>query len=263
MDLRTGLKGKRVVLTGATGVMGRWMVQALIEAGCSVCATDAVTTAQVEATFVDGLGPDGFAWQADLTDGLSMQALIDAVGKRWGSADVIVNNAGVYPSGFLLDIDLAEFDRIMGINLRAPFMLSRGFAIQMVGQQIKGSIINVSSGASRKMRRSVVPYCTSKTALDRLTKGFAIELAEFGIRVNTLEPGFAPGSTASPLTEAHVKKTAAAIPLGRGVSYPDLRNALYYLASEASAYMTGATLTLDGGNSIGSMDVFQDKKHPL
>jgi 3-oxoacyl-[acyl-carrier protein] reductase len=128
---------------------------------------------------------------------------------------------------------------------------------------MKGSIINVSSGASRKMRRSVVPYCTSKTALDRLTKGFAIELAEFGVRVNTLEPGFAPGSTASPLSESHVQKTAAAIPLGRGVSYTDLRNALCYLASEASAYMTGATFTLDGGNSIGSMEVFQDKKRPL
>ncbi|MEN9773506.1 MAG: hypothetical protein RL322_576 [Pseudomonadota bacterium] len=263
MEMFSDLKGKKVLVTGANGVMGRWMVQAFSEAGSIVCATDTQSVSSIDQTHAGRLGDSGFAWQADLTDDASMQALMDQVEQRWGAVDVLVNNAGVYPSGFLLDIDLAEFDRIMGINLRAPFVLTRGFARQMIAKSVKGSVINVSSGASRKMRRSVVPYCTSKTALDRLTKGFAIELAEFGIRVNTLEPGFAPGSTASPLTDAHVQKTAAAIPLGRGVSYPDLRNALCYLASEASAYMTGGTFTLDGGNSIGSMEVFQDKKRPL
>lgn len=263
MELFGDLKDRKVLVTGANGVMGRWMVQAFAEAGCIVCATDthaAEVIQQAQGTALDG---GGFAWRADLTDDQSMGELIAEIDRRWGAPDVVVNNAGVYPSGFLLDIDLAEFDRIMGINLRAPFVLTRGLARQMVAQGVKGSVINVSSGASRKMRRSVVPYCTSKTALDRLTKGFAIELAEFGIRVNTLEPGFAPGSTASPLTDAHVQKTAAAIPLGRGVGYEDLRNALWYLSSQASAYMTGGTFTLDGGNSIGSMEVFQDKKHPL
>ena len=107
-----------------------------------------------------------------------------------------------------------EFDRIFDINLRAPFILTRRIATQMIQKKVKGSIINISSGASRKMRSTVVPYCTSKTALDRLTKGFAVELAEFGIRVNALEPGFAPGSTVSELTDAHVRNTVAAIPLG-------------------------------------------------
>ena len=119
------------------------------------------------------------------------------VGRRWGATDVLVNNAGIYPSGFLLDTPTAEFDRIFAVNLRAPFILTKALAIQMIAKGVKGSVINISSGASRKMRRTVVPNCTSKTALDRLTKGFAIELAEFGIRVNALEPGFMPGSAIS------------------------------------------------------------------
>ena len=113
------------------------------------------------------------------------------------------------------------------------------------------------------MRRTVVPYCTSKTALDRLTKGFGVELAEFGIRVNALEPGFAAGSKVSDLTEAHIRSTISQIPLGRPSSREDVGNALLYLASDASAYVTGATLTVDGGNSIGSLAVHQDKKNPL
>jgi 3-oxoacyl-[acyl-carrier protein] reductase len=257
------LTGKKIVVTGANGVIGRWIVQAFAEAGCHVCATDVQPAADTLATHPAGLGEHGFAWQADLTSDASMASLIQEVGRHWGAADVLVNNAGVYPSGFLLDIPVQEFDRIFSINLRAPFVLTQGLCTQMVRQGVKGSVINISSGASRKMRRTVAPYCTSKTALDRLTKGFAIELAEFGIRVNALEPGFAPGSAVSELTPTHVQKTEAAIPMGRSASYTDVRNGLHYLASVASAYMTGGTITLDGGNSIGSMDVHQAKKTPL
>src|SRR5438270_694313 len=126
----------------------------------------------------------------------------------------------------------------------------------------KGNIITISSGAARRMRRTVVPYCTSKTALDRLTKGFAIEFAEFGIRVNAVEPGFAPGSTASPLTAAHVESTTAGIPMGRPSLPDDAPNAIMFLCSSKAAYVTGATLSVDGGNSIGSLMVYQDKKSP-
>ena len=167
------LTGKKIVVTGANGVIGRWIVQAFAEAGCHVCATDVQPAADTLATHPAGLGEHGFAWQADLTSDASMASLIQEVGRHWGAADVLVNNAGVYPSGFLLDIPVQEFDRIFSINLRAPFVLTQGLCTQMVRQGVKGSVINISSGASRKMRRTVVPYCTSKTALDRLTKGFA------------------------------------------------------------------------------------------
>ncbi|MDQ1078221.1 SDR family NAD(P)-dependent oxidoreductase [Pseudoroseomonas cervicalis] len=263
MDFAQQLRGKRVVVTGACGVIGRWIVQSFAEAGAILCLTDANATALEALAAATALGEGGFAQPADLRDAAAIEALAEQIGTRWGAADVLVNNAGIYPSGFLLDIDAAEWDRIMDINLRAPFILTRALARQMVAKGVKGNVVNISSGASRKMRRSVAPYCVSKTALDRLTKGFAIELAEYGIRVNALEPGFAPGSSASPLTDAHVATTTANIPLGRGTSAEDIANALFYLASPAAAYVTGATLSVDGGNSIGSLAVYQDKKSAL
>ena len=263
MDYFSDLTGKRVLVTGACGVIGRWIVAAFQEAGCELCLTDRSKAALDELADQTGLRGKSFVWAADLTDEASINALVAEVGSRWGAADVLVNNAGIYPSGFLLDISTQEFDEIFAINLRAPYILTKGVAIQMIAKGIKGSIINISSGASRKMRRTVVPYCTSKTALDRLTKGFGVELAEYGIRANTLEPGFMAGSAVSPLTEAHIQKTVAAIPLSRTTSASDVRNGLLYLASDASAYVTGATLTIDGGNSIGSMEVHQTKKSAL
>lgn len=259
MDLSHGLAGKRVVITGAGGIIGTWLADAFRSAGCSLCLTDTATAA------LEGrdLGPDGFAHAADLLDAAAIKGLAAEVGRRWGAADVLVNNAGVYPSGFLLDVDAAEWDRILGINLRAPFLLTRALARQMVERGVKGSVVNISSGAARKMRRSVAPYCLSKTALDRLTKGFALELAEYGIRVNALEPGFAAGSATSPLTPAHVAATAGNIPLGRCVTAGDVGRAALFLAGEAGAYVTGTSLAVDGGNSIGTLAVYQDKKQAL
>ncbi|CAH1650547.1 MULTISPECIES: SDR family oxidoreductase [unclassified Chelatococcus] len=263
MDFFSDIAGKRAVVTGACGVIGRWIAQSLRDAGADLCLTD--TDGDALKAYADelGLGGAGFTHAADLTDEASINGLVNAIDQHWGAADILVNNAGIYPSGFLLDISTQDFDRIFAINLRAPFILTKGIALQMIAKGIKGSVINISSGASRKMRRTVVPYCTSKTALDRLTKGFAIELAEFGIRVNALEPGFAAGSSVSSLTEDHISNTIAAIPLGRPSSPGDVANGLLYLASDASAYVTGATLTIDGGNSIGSLAVHQAKKHPL
>ncbi len=257
------LKGKRAVVTGAGGVIGRWIVQTLSDAGCRLCLTDANDADLVSLAGTLKLGEGSFTKASDLTQAGSIEELGEEISRRWGAADILVNNAGIYPSGFLLDISTDEWDRIFNVNLRAPFILTRRIAIQMIAQKVKGSVINISSGASRKMRRTVVPYCTSKTALDRLTKGFAVELAEFGIRVNALEPGFAAGSTVSDLTDEHITNTVSAIPLGRSSSQADVGNGLLYLASEASSYVTGATLTIDGGNSIGSLAVHQAKKHPL
>ncbi len=256
-------RGRKVVLTGACGVLGRWIADAFAQVGARLCLSDregAGLRALADALGISERG--GLTHRTELTDATSIDSLVADVGEAWGAPDVVVNNAGVYPSGFLIDIDAAEWDRILGVNLRAPFLISRGFARQMIAARQPGNIVNISSGAARKMRRTVAPYCLSKTALDRLTKGFALELAEFGIRVNAVEPGFAPGSTASPLTPAHVDATLGQIPLGRGTTQADVANAILYLCSAKGGYVTGATLSVDGGNSIGSLAVYQDKKRP-
>ncbi|MHB1103888.1 MAG: SDR family NAD(P)-dependent oxidoreductase [Devosia sp.] len=263
MEFGNQFEGRGVVVTGALGLFGQGLARVFAAQGAKICATDRDAEA-LAALLADMDAPAGsFVHAADLTRDDDLTGLVEAVGQMWGSADVVINNAGIYPSGFMLDIDVSVWDKIMGVNLRAPFVLTRGFALQMIDRRVKGAIINVSSGASRKMRRTVVPYCVSKTALDRLTKGFALELAEFGIRVNALEPGFMAGSEVSQLTKEHVARVTSSVPMGRTSSIDDVGPAALYLASDAAAYVTGTTLTVDGGNSIGSLEVFQEKKTPL
>lgn len=252
MDFGKEFKGKRVVVTGAAGIMGRALVSHFAGAGADVCATDRDT---------QNLG--GFCVAADLTKDQGLQALLDAVSEKWGAPDIVVNNAAIYPSSFLLDLEVADWDRIMSVNVRAPFVLMRGFALQMIEKGVAGTFINISSGAARKMRRTAVTYCMSKTALDRMTKGFALELAEYGIRVNCLEPGFASGSTVSELSQEHIDRVMAAIPLGTETAADDIGNAALFLASTAAKNITGTSLAVDGGNSAGTMDVYQTKKSAL
>jgi len=252
MDFGTEFEGKRVVITGAAGIMGRALVSHFSGAGAAVCATD---------RSADGL--PGFAVAADLTTDAGLDTLLGTVKDKWGAPDIVVNNAAIYPSSFLLDLDVADWDQIMGVNVRAPFVLMRGFASQMIAQKVAGNFVNISSGAARKMRRTAVTYCMSKTALDRMTKGFALELAEYGIRANCLEPGFAAGSAVSSLSREHINRVMAAIPLGTETGAEDVGQAALYLASSAAKNITGTSLAVDGGNSAGTLDVYQDKKAAL
>ena len=104
------------------------------------------------------------------------------------------------------------------------------------------------------MRTGSVPYSTSKTALERLTAGLALELAPHRIRVNAVSPGFAPGSTVSPLSPAYVDAMLTRIPLGRASGPDDAPNAILFLCSARASFITGATLAVDGGNSLGTVD---------
>ncbi len=245
--------GKKVVLTGASGVFGRWFAQAFANAGAELCLTDQEGT-DFDALIRSLQGKGHFGLGADLTNAAAVEQLAQKVEQKWGAPDYVVNNAGVYPRGLLLDIDVTEWDRILDLNLRAPFLVTREMAIRMIAANRKGAIVNISSGAARAMRNGSVPYCTSKTALERLSKGFALELATYGIRVNVVEPGFAPGSTVSPLSEAYVERMKSRIPLGRTSEPDDAAQAVLYMCSDAASFITGAVLSVDGGNSIGSFE---------
>ena len=244
-------ENKRVVVTGACGVFGRRFAAAFAEAGALVCLSD--NREELLEGARAALAGEGHRVHAtELTDDASIGALVAQTAAEWDGADIVINNAGIYPFGHLIDLPVEEWDRIWAVNLRAPFLVARGFARLMAARGIAGSIVNIGSGAARNMRASTVPYCASKTALERLTKGMALEFAPFGIRVNVLEPGFSRGSEVSPLTEAHVAGMLANIPLGRASGPRDAPAAALYLSSEAAGFVTGATLSVDGGNSIGA-----------
>jgi 3-oxoacyl-[acyl-carrier protein] reductase len=247
--------GARVVVTGAGGIFGRRIAGAFARAGARLCLSDHRPDVVERLSAELGLQRDGtLGHVTELTDDASILDLVRLVERAWGAPDVLVNNAGVYPRGSLLDIPAGEWDRIMGVNVRAPFLLSRELARLMIRAGVRGAIVNITSGAARTMRTGSVPYCTSKAALERLTAGLALELAPHGIRVNAVSPGFAPGSTVSPLPAAYVEAMLARIPLGRPSGPDDAPAAVLFLCSDRASYITGATLAVDGGNSIGTVD---------
>lgn len=245
---------KRVVVTGAAGVFGRWITAAFAREGARLCLADRRGEALEELAAELDLPETTLLHPTELLDAASIQGLADLVARRWGAPDIVVNNAGVYPRGLLLDLPVEEWDRIMGVNLRAPFLVTQAMARLMVARGVRGSIVMISSGAARSMRNGSVPYCTSKTAIERLMKGFALELAEHGIRVNAVEPGFAPGSVVSPLTPTYVERMKARIPLGRTSGPDDAPEAVMFLCSQSASFVTGAVLAVDGGNSIGTFE---------
>lgn len=153
--------GQGVVITGACGIYGGWIAAAFARAGAKLCLTDRDPAVAASLAAVPA-ATGSFTVVADLADDAAVAGLARRLEQEWGAPDILVNNAGVYPSGFLLDIDAAEWDRIMDLNLRVPFLLTRHVAKLMIAAKRPGAVVNISSGASRKMRRSVVPYCVSR-----------------------------------------------------------------------------------------------------
>jgi len=248
-------QSKSIVITGAAGVFGRWITERFARDGARLCLSDNRRSALDELAANLALPPSRTILHAtELTDEASILDLAVKVQDAWHAPDIVVNNAGLYPRCGLLNLSAADWDRIFAVNLRAPFLVTREMAKLMIAAGRKGAVVNVSSGASRQMRSGLVPYCTSKTALERLTKGFALELAPYGIRVNAVEPGFAPGSSVSWLSDDDVARMRARIPLGRTSGPVDAPEAIAYLCSEKASFITGAVLTVDGGNSIGTFE---------
>jgi 3-oxoacyl-[acyl-carrier protein] reductase len=256
-------ENKTVVITGAAGIFGRWIAAHFAAEGAQLCLADMRRDALDTVVKELKLDPAKTLLHAtQLTDEKSVLELVALVKERWGAPDIVINNAGIYTKFGLLDMEIADWDRVFGVNLRAPFIISREMAKLMIADKRKGSIINISSGASRQMRNGSVPYCTSKTALERLSKGLALELAVYGIRVNVIEPGFAPGSTVSELSDEYVANMLKRIPLGRSSGPNDAPSAIAYLCSDKASFITGAVLSVDGGNSIGTFETGELGKTP-
>ena len=254
MDFAGAFKGKRVVVTGAAGIYGGWIAAAFAREGARLCLSDLRRDKLDGVVARLGLDPAATLLHGtDLTDGGSIRDLALLVAAEWGAPDIVVNNAGVYPrTGELINLAEAEFDRIMNVNVRAPFLVTKHMARLMIDAKVEGAFVNIGSGAARQMPTGSVTYCMSKTALERLSKGQALELAPHRIRVNVVEPGFAPGSDFSLLPPDYVERMTARIPLGRNSAPDDAAMMVLYLCSPAASYITGAVVSVDGGNSIGT-----------
>jgi 3-oxoacyl-[acyl-carrier protein] reductase len=245
--------GRRVVVTGAAGVYGTWIAEAFAAEGARLLLVDfreaplAALAGSLKKSAAQVL-----TFVCDLRDPAAAEAIAGLVREQWKSPDILVNNAGVYPHKPTMELTLEDWNAVMELNVTAPFLLIQALAGLMIEQGVRGSVVNMSSGAANTTRPGSVHYSTSKAALSMLTRGYALELAPHGIRVNAISPGFAPGSEVSHLNDEYVAMMTKSIPIGRTSGPGDSSQAVLFLCSEAASYITGTTLVCDGGRAAGT-----------
>lgn len=240
------LAGKRALVTGAGRGIGVAAAAALAEAGADVTLV-ARSLGEIETVAAEIVRRGGTASPLclDVTDPDSVQQTI----AHEAPFDILINNAGTNRPGPFIDMTIADYDAVMGINVRGAFLVAQAVAKRLVDAKMSGSIIHVSSqmGHVGAVNRTV--YCTSKWAIEGLSKAMAVELAPHGIRSNTLCPTFIETPMTRPFFENLDFKASvlSKIKLGRIGQPEDLMGAILFLASDASSLMTGASLVIDGG----------------
>ncbi|MGI4807864.1 MAG: SDR family NAD(P)-dependent oxidoreductase [Janthinobacterium lividum] len=241
------LTGKVAIVTGGGRGLGRAIARGLAQQGANVVITGR-TAATLNATVAE-LGPDAMAHAGDVAVESDVIALRDAALARFGRIDILVNNAGVNPIYKPIETTtLDEWQHIVGINLTGIFLCAKHIGGNMVSAG-RGSVINISSVAGHVGLRRSVPYCATKGGLELMTKALALDWATKGVRANCIAPGyFETDLTAGMIAnEALSTRLLGQTPMGRFGRDPDIIGAAIFLASDASAYITGQSLAVDGG----------------
>jgi 3-oxoacyl-[acyl-carrier protein] reductase len=240
------LKGKRALVTGASRGIGAAIAKGLAAEGADVAITyekSADRAAEVVRA-IEALGRRAVAIKADSADAAAVQASVDKAAAELGGLDILVNNAGILRVGDLKDLSLADIDAILDVNVRSPIVASKA-ALAHLGKG--GRIISIGSLFAERVPSSVVGvYAGSKSALVAFTKGLARELGPKEITVNLVQPGSIDtdmNPTSSPFAGTLQQITA----LGRYGAVEDIANAVTFLASAKARYITGSTLSVDGG----------------
>lgn len=246
------LDGRVALVTGGGRGLGRGMAVALAGAGAAVVvASRSVQELDETLALIDESGGAASAVASDLSDPAAAKVLIDEVVSRHGRVDVLVHAAGNQVRRPALEITAAEWDSIQALHLRAAFLLAQAAGAHMVPQG-SGSIVFVGSMTSERVGiENIAPYAAAKSGLLGLTRTLAVEWGALGVRVNTIAVGFFPTAMSADVdADPRRQALAARIPMGRVGTPADLAGPVVFLASDASAYVTGQCLAVDGGWTV-------------
>ena len=242
------LENKTAIITGATRGIGRGIAVEFANQGANVAFTysSSVDAANALETELNALGIKAKGYQSNAAEFDTAQELAKEILKEFGSIDVLVNNAGITKDNLLMRISEDDFDKVIQVNLKSVFNMTKAVIRPMMKQRA-GSIINMSSVVGLKGNAGQSNYAASKAGILGFSKSVALELGSRNIRSNVIAPGFIETEMTGKLDEATVQSWRDAIPLKRGGSPEDIANACVFLASDMSSYITGQTLSVDGG----------------
>lgn len=249
------LSGRSALVTGASRGLGRHFAVTLAKAGARVAlaARDADQLARVAAEIRD-VGANAELFTMDVTVRESVVAALDRIGERMGVIDTVINNAGITNTARALDVSSESWNAVLDTNLTGAWTVAQETARRMVAAKRGGSIVNVTSILASRVAGGVAPYSASKAALRQLTRSLALEFAPFGIRVNSLAPGYIVTELNREfLLSGAGEKLKSRIPAQRFGTLEDLDGALLLLASDAGAYINGAEIVVDGAHLCSSL----------
>jgi 3-oxoacyl-[acyl-carrier protein] reductase len=247
MQTGRSLEGRAAVVTGGATGIGRVIARFLAREGCRVAINYVVDHGEVHDTLTElrGLGAEPIALKADVRQTAEVGPMFDVAAETFGRLDVLVNNAAVQTEGAFLDVTEADWDRVIDTNLKGTFLCTQAAARRMV--KGGGSIVNIGSGSNYVPFPTLVAYTCSKGGIEMLTKVASLALAPHQIRVNCVAPGAILVDRTKHELPDYEGQFARITPMGRVGLPEDVADAVVFLAGDGARFITGQTITVDGG----------------
>ena len=245
------LKGNIAIVTGGTIGIGRCVADYLASAGANIAIISRhENAAKTVAKAIDeeyAVATVGIA--CDVSDPIAVDQMIDTVSRTIGTADVLLNNAGININGSALELNYEDWQHVLDVNVNGVFLTARAFAKKLISENKQGSVINMASISASivNLPQSQTAYNTSKAAVVHMTKTLAIEWVKWGIRVNAVSPGYVWTEMNQIVPKEISDVWMASTPLKRFAKPDEIAGAVIYFASKASSYTTGSELLVDGG----------------
>jgi len=250
------LRGRTILITGASSGLGHHMAGLYAAAGAQVVlAARRVEKLQNRVDELRGEGWSAVPVAMDVRSSASIHAAFEATQEAFGIPDVVVNNAGMEPGVFTyMDLEESDWDAVIGTNLKGVWLVSKEASRRWVQAGRGGNLVNVASILGQRQQKGVTPYAVSKAGVIQLTRQMALEGGRHGIRANAIAPGYFHSAVSKDLLESDgFKDFVRKIPQRRAGEPKDYDGVLMLLASDASAHMTGETVTVDGGHLVSSL----------